>query len=102
MATAKRKPTVHIVNPKDPSDPAPWIANVDDVALKGWTLWADRHDPKLAADVEKAAAVEKPVDPAGSGEKGPEAPKDNKTDDKPEVKDGSAVDPKDVKKAPGK
>jgi len=98
MATAKRKPTVHIVNPKDPSDPAPWIANVDDVALKGWTLWADRHDPKLAADVEKAAEVEK----VESDEKGPEAPKDNKTDDKPEVKDGSAVDPKDVKKAPGK
>jgi len=101
MATAKRKPTVHIVNPKDPSDPAPWIANVDDVALKGWTLWADRHDPKLAADVEKAAEVE--VEKVESDEKGPEAPKDNKTDDKPaEVKDGSAVDPKDVKKAPGK
>lgn len=116
MASTKSLQTVAIVNPKDPQDPQPWTANISDVALKGFTLWADRHDPKLAADAAQAAAVavvepapvvEPVVAPAPVvepvAEKPVEAKVDDKpVDDKPEVKDGSAVDPKDVKKAPGK
>lgn len=109
MATAKRKPTVAIVNPWDPKDPAPLIANQDDVTRNGWQLWADRHDPDFVAKVEAAEAEkgdgdEKTTDdpkPAEGGEQKP-AEGDKGDEDKAEVKDGSAAKPEDVKKAPAK
>lgn len=35
--------TVHIVNPKDPDDTEPLIANHADAIKNGWTLWENRE-----------------------------------------------------------
>lgn len=114
MASVKNKPTVAIVNPKDPQDPVPWHANVEDVAKHGWTLWADRHDPARLADVEKAAAAKAAAEaeaakemPVVGAEGAAAGEADNKADEKPAEVDedapkGSAVDPSQVKKAPAK
>jgi len=104
MASVKTYPTVHIVNPKDPHDPAPQLANTSDVAKRGWTLWADRHDPKRAADLEKAATRDtsvvdpKPDTPVVDPK--PDTPAGDDSGKPDEVKDGSAVDPSDVRKSP--
>lgn len=90
---SKLQATVPIVNPKDPSSVTPWIANVRDVTLNGWTLWADRHDPRVVS-VREEAPVVKDKEPV---------PETSPKDEEPvEPKDGSAVDPSAVRKRPNK
>ncbi len=93
MASSKSKQTVPIVNPKDSSDPKPWHANVDDVKVRGFTLWADRHAPLRDAPQPDPVQPD-PVDPVQPD------PVDRGLDD-PAATDGSAIDPSAVKKAPG-
>lgn len=109
MATVKNRPTVAIVNPKDPKDPKPRFANIEDVQKRGWTLWADRHDPDRLADVEKAEARKRAAAEEAAKEMSykVEDPKPVEgTDEKPaegeDAPKGSAVDPSQVKKSPAK
>ena len=87
----KAPATELIVNPKDPSDPKPQHANVQDIELQGWTLWVDRHGPEHMAKVEAANAEKETETP--SDEKEPV-----KEDSGFDVGEGAAVNPKQVRR----
>ena len=98
MASVKRLATIAIVNPKDPQDPKPRIANIDDVKRNGWTLWADRHAPLVDPSM-----ADKPAEPGNDGE---DKPADTGagaegSDAADESGNKPGANPSEVKKGPG-